>query len=83
MKAESLAVVFWIIQWLAAFLDQCPKHALQTQLEIIYVCLLSGSYDYINIGRILCSHLFSPPSGLSKKKVSEAVAGRDLGFCLC
>ena len=50
MKAESLAVVFWIIQWLAAFLDQCPKHALQTQLEIIYVCLLSGSYDYINIG---------------------------------
>ena len=59
-------------------LDQCPKHALQTQLEIIYVCLLSGSYD---LYRILCSHLFSPPSGLGI--YSFWSRRRDLEFCLC
>ena len=45
-------------------LDQCPKHALQTQLEIIYVCLLSGSYDYINIGYYAVT-FFSAFFGLS------------------
>ena len=56
-------------------LDQCPK------LEMIYVCLLSGSYDYINIGYYAVTFFLRHLD--SAYTVSEAVAGRDLGFCLC